>query len=149
MFFCLRKFARVMFSTRTNKIVNVFEAPHLKFFHNWKPEVFLHWTRQRSFTAASQTALHFNFCLAPKALPFACLLLIPKNDTHFRGPHINSPSLKTDRFSFTRKVCPQRHTFTLSNQFSILRGEGLCPARTNRKSPTWKRTRRRNQRSSR
>ena len=58
-----------------------------KIFHNWKDAVF-------PFTAASQTALHFNFCLAPKALPFACLLLIPKNDTHFRGPHINSPSLK-------------------------------------------------------
>ena len=28
---------------------------------------------------ASQTALHFDFCLTPKALPFVCLLLFPKN----------------------------------------------------------------------
>ena len=36
---------------------------------------------------ASQTALHFNLCPSPKVLPFASLLLFPKNDKHFRGPH--------------------------------------------------------------
>lgn len=27
--------------------------------------------------------IHFNLCLLPKILPFTCLFLIPKNDSHF------------------------------------------------------------------
>ena len=41
---------------------------------------------------APQTLLHFNFCLLPKVLPFACLFLFPKNDKRFRGLHFAPPS---------------------------------------------------------
>ena len=43
-------------------------------------------TKKIRVATASQTALHLNFCLSSKVLPFACLFLFPKNVDIFREP---------------------------------------------------------------
>ena len=63
---------------------------------------------------ASQTALHFAFCLSPKVLPFACLFLFPKNDKHFRGPHKHPHE---GAFLFLcNKLCLYKAVFCLLSQ---------------------------------